>query len=214
LDAHVLAQFGATVQPSPRPLPDAAHQHLSALLARRRQILDLITAERNRLGTATPVVAAHIERHLEFLQDERALLDAEITTQIRDHPSWQANDALLRSVPGVGPVTARTLLADLPELGRLAPKPLAALVGVAPWNVDSGRYRGQRHIWGGRRHIRHTLYMAALSATRCNPVLREYYQRLLDRGKPKKVALVAVMHKLLTILNALLKQQVPWRMSA
>lgn len=214
LDAKVLAHFGEALQPTPRPLPDTAHQALSALLARRRQVLDMLVAERNRLHTAAAPVRERIERHIAWLQTELDDLEVELEQSLQASPVWQATENLLRSVPGVGPVAARTLLADLPELGTLDPKPLAVLVGVAPLNADSGRPRGKRHIWGGRAEVRSALYMATMSATRFNPVIREYYQRLLQAGKLKKVALVAAMHKLLTILNAMVKQQTPWRSPA
>lgn len=214
LDAKVLAHFGEALQPPLRPLPDAAQQALSALLARRRQVLDMLVAERNRLHTAAAPVHARIERHIAWLQTELDDLEVELEQALQASPVWQATENLLRSVPGVGPVTARTLLADLPELGTLDPKPLAVLVGVAPLNADSGRKQGKRHIWGGRADVRSTLYMATLSATRFNPVIRAFYQRLLKAGKRKKVALVAAMHKLLTILNAMVKQQTPWRAPA
>lgn len=214
LDAQVLAHFGEALQPTPRPLPDAAHQALSALLTRRRQVLDMLVAERNRLSTAPAPVTARIEQHVAWLQNELDDLEVELEQALQASPLWQATEQLLRSVPGVGPVTARTLLAELPELGVLDAKPLAVLVGVAPLNADSGRRTGKRHIAGGRAEVRSALYMATLNATRFNPVIREYYQRLLRAGKLKKVALVAAMHKLLTILNAIVKQQTPWRITA
>lgn len=214
LDAHVLAHFGAALQPTPRPLPAAAHQALSALLTRRRQVLDMLVAERNRLSTTQAPVTERLERHVAWLQNELDDLEVALEQALQASPIWQATAQLLCRVPGVGPVTARTLLAELPELGVLDAKPLAVLVGVAPLNYDSGRRTGKRHIWGGRAEVRSALYMATLSATRFNPVIREYYQRLLRAGKLKKVALVAAMHKLLTILNAMVKQQTPWRTPA
>lgn len=214
LDAHVLAHFGEALQPTVRPLPDAAHQALSAVLTRRRQLLDMLVAERNRLPTAAAPVRERIERHIAWLQTELDDLEVELEQLLQASPVWQATENLLRSVPGVGPVTARTLLAELPELGTLDPKPLAVLVGVAPLNADSGRKQGKRHIWGGRAEVRSALYMATLNAVRFNPVIRDYYQRLRRAGKLPKVALVAAMHKLLTILNAMVKQQSPWRSPA
>lgn len=214
LDAQVLAQYGEALRPTPRPLPDAAQQAFSALVTRRRQLLDMLVAERNRLATAAGVVQERIRQHITWLQNELDDLELELERTVQASPVWQATETLLRSVPGVGAVTARTLLAELPELGTLAPKPLAVLVGVAPLNVDSGRKQGKRHIWGGRAEVRSALYMSTLTAVRHNPVLREFYQRLLRAGKSKMVALVAAMHKLLTILNAMVKQQTPWRAPA
>lgn len=210
LDAAVLAHFAAVLHPSAQTLPSAEQQHLSALLTRRRQVIEMLVAERNRLSTALPTVQERIQDHIAWLQTELDDLDLELQRCIQASPLWRVAEARLRSVPGIGPVTARTLVADLPELGCTTPKRLAALVGVAPLNVDSGRFRGQRRIWGGRAHVRETLYMATVSAIRCNPVIRTFYQRLVQAGKPKKVALIAAMHKLLTILNAMMKQQTHW----
>lgn len=211
LDAAVLAHFAEAIRPAAQTLPSAEQQHLSALLTRRRQILEFLVAERNRLATALPTIHERIHDHIAWLQTELDDLDVELQRCIEASPAWQATEDLLRSVPGIGPVTARTLVADLPELGQITPKRLAALVGLAPLNVDSGRFRGQRRIWGGRAQVRSTLYMATVSATRFNPVIREFYQRLVKAGKPKKVALTAAMHKLLTILNAMMKQQTRWQ---
>jgi transposase len=211
LDARVLALFGERVRPEPRPLPDATAAALGALVARRRQLVEMRTAERNRLGTAPPEVRAGIAEHLRWLDAQIAAVDRDRDRAIRGSPAWRAKDDLLRGVPGVGPVVSATLLAGLPELGRLGPRPLAALVGVAPLNRDSGRRRGTRACWGGRAAIRAALYMGTLAATRSNPAIRAYYRRLLARGKPKKVALTACMRKLLTILNAMARQQTPWR---
>jgi transposase len=210
LDACVLAGFAEAIHPPPQTLPSAEQQHLSALLTRRRQVIEMLVAERNRLATALPTLHERIHDHIAWLQTELDDLDLEVQRCIEASPVWRAAEDLLRSVPGVGPVTARTLLADLPELGCTTPKRLAALVGVAPLNVDSGRFRGRRRIWGGRAPLRSSLYMATVSAIRCNPVIRHFYQRLVQAGKPKKVALTAAMHKLLTILNAMMKQQAHW----
>lgn len=210
LDAGILAHFAEAIHPPAQTLPSAAQQHLSALLTRRRQVIEMLVAERNRLATATPAMQERIQEHLVWLQTELDDLELELQRCMEASPAWRAAEDLLRSVPGIGPVTARTLVADLPELGHTSAKQLAALVGVAPLNVDSGRYRGKRRVWGGRSHIRSALYMATVSAVRCNPILRAYYQRLVQLGKPKKVALVAAMHKLLTILNAMMKQQTHW----
>jgi len=211
LDAEVLARFGQAVGPEPKPLPDKEIRAFGEVLARRRQIVGMLTAERNRLGTATSEpVKKRIEAHVRWLERELERIEGDLDEAIKGSRAWRENEALLRSVPGVGPVLARTLLAELPELGTLDRKRLAALVGVAPLNRDSGTLRGRRAVWGGRARVRAALYMGALVATRFNPTIGEFYERLLAAGKPKKVALVACMRKLLTILNALLKQRTPW----
>lgn len=211
LDASVLAQFAEAVRPALRPLPDAQTQALSALLTRRRQLIEMCTAEKNRLGTAPAPVRKGIRAHITWLEGRLADLDEELAQTIRESPLWRDKDDLLQSTPGVGPVLARTLLAGLPELGTLTRQQIAALVGIAPLNRDSGTFRGTRRVWGGRAHVRAALYMSALVATRFNPVIRVFYQRLCAAGKAKKVALTACMRKLLTILNAMLKHQTPWR---
>ncbi len=211
LDVAVLAQFAEAVRPALRPLPDAAAQALSALLTRRRQLLEMRTAEQNRLAHASPPVRTRIRAHLTWLERELTRTDDDLTQAVRESPLWRAKDDLLRSTPGVGPVLATTLLASLPELGTLTRKQIAALVGVAPLNRDSGTLRGRRTVWGGRAHVRAALYMSALAAIRCNPAIRDFYQRLCAAGKAKKVALTACMHTLLTILNAMVKHQTPWR---
>jgi transposase len=211
LDASVLAQFAEAVRPALRPLPDAQTQALSALLTRRRQLIEMCTAEKNRLGTAPTPVRKGIRAHITWLEGRLADLDEELADTIRESPLWRDKDDLLQSTPGVGPVLARTLLASLPELGTLTRQQIAALVGVAPLNRDSGTFRGKRRVWGGRAHVRAALYMSALVATRFNPVIRVFYQRLCAAGKAKKVALTACMRKLLTMLNAMLKHQTPWR---
>jgi transposase len=216
LDATVLAQFAAAVRPEPRPLADAAQRALAALLMRRRQVLDMLVAERNRQSVAVPQgvpnrVESQLRAHIAWLEQQLADLDQDLAERVRSSPVWQQRDQLLRSVPGVGPVLSATLLGDLPELGCLGRKQIAALVGVAPLNRDSGTRRGSRTIWGGRAAVRATLYMATVVAARWNPTIRAFYQRLLAVGKPKKVALVACMHKLLLICNAVLRHQAPWR---
>jgi transposase len=211
LDAQVLARFAEVIRPTPRVIPDAQTQELAALLARRRQVLAMQGAEQNRLDRAPDRVRKRIEAHLRWLRDELARLDADLDDLIEESPVWRAREELLQSVPGIGPVMSRTVLAELPELGLLNRKQIAALVGVAPFNRDSGRLRGHRTIWGGRASVRRVLYMAALVATRWNPVIRLFYQRLRTAGKAPKVALVAAMRKLLTILNAMVHAGTPWR---
>ena len=201
LDAQVLAHFAEAMRPACRPLPDAASQELRALVARRRQLVEMITAEKNRLRTAAPRIRPKVKEHIRWLEGSLVDLDRDMEDFMRSSPMWRDKDQLLRSTPGVGPVVSMTLLSDLPELGALNRGEIAALVGVAPFNRDSGALRGKRTVWGGRRQVRAALYMAALVATRYNPVLRDFYQRLCEAGKPKKVALTACMRKLLTILN-------------
>jgi transposase len=211
IDAAVLAHFAEAVRPEPRPLADEKARALSGVVLRRRQILAMITAEGNRVRTATGPVRRRIEAHLRWLGKELDRVNAELGRELRESPIWREKDDLLRSVPGVGPTLSATLLAELPELGSLDRRRLAALVGVAPLNRDSGTLRGIRTTWGGRSGVRSTLYMAALCATRHNPVIREFYGRLVAAGKPKKVALTACMRKLLSILNAMLRHRTPWR---
>jgi len=210
IDAEILAHFGQALRPPLRPLPDSATRELRALLTRRRQIMEMLTAENNRLRTVSGRVRVDIQAHVDWLKEYLKRLDKDLGNALRSSPIWREKDNLLQSVPGVGKVTSFTLLAELPELGTLNRKQIAALVGVAPFNRDSGKLRGTRTIWGGRTSVRATLYMAALAATRWNPVLRAFYQRLRNRGKAKKVALTACMRKLLTILNAMLKYHTTW----
>jgi transposase len=210
IDAHVLAHFAEAVRPTPRPLPDAQTQAIAALLARRRQIVAMLVMEKNRFRTASAPVRRRIQAHITWLEQELKDLDQDLGNTLRQSPLWREQEQLLRSVPGVGPVLSLTLLAQLPELGTLNRKQIAALVGVAPLNRDSGTLRGKRTVWGGRATVRAALYMGALVASRWNPVLRTFYQRLCAAGKPKKVALTACMRKMLTILNAMLKHRTPW----
>ena len=210
LDAAVLAHFAEAVRPPLRPLSDAQTQTLRQLLTRRRQLVGMLVAEGQRLTRAGAAVRPGIEAHLAWLEHERSELEDELRQTLQQRPVWRERDQLLRSVPGVGEQLSLTLLAELPELGRLNRRQVAALVGVAPFNRDSGRLRGRRTIWGGRARVRAVLYMGALSASRHNPVIRAFYQRLLAAGKPKKVALTACMRKLLVILNAMLKHHTPW----
>jgi transposase len=215
IDASVLALFAARVQPTARRLPDAATAALAALVARRRQLLEMIRAEQQRLApVSSGPIARDLRNHIRWLERRVADVDDQIGGSIERSDVWRVKDDLLQSVPGIGPITARSLLADVPELGTLDRRRIAALVGVAPFNCDSGSKRGQRVIYGGRRGPRATLYMAALVASRWNPALACFYRRLRDRGKPAKVALVAVMRKLLTILNAMIKHQARWNPKA
>ena len=210
LDAQVLAHFAEAMRPASRPLPDDASQELRALMARRRQLVEMITAEKNRLRTAAPRIRPKVQEHIRWLEESLKDLDRDMEDFMRSSPMWRDKDQLLRSTPGVGPVLSMTLLSDLPELGALNRGEIAALVGVAPFNRDSGALRGKRTVWGGRGQVRAALYMAALVATRYNPVLRDFYQRLCEAGKPKKVALTACMRKLLTILNVMVKHNRHW----
>ena len=212
--AAVLAHFGEAIRPPVRPLPDATAQALQHWLARRRQLVEMLTAEQNRLPGTLGAVQAQIRELITCLRRQLHSADRKLKDLIQQSPVWREQEQLLRSAPGVGPVLATTLLADLPELGQLNRKEIAALVGVAPFNRDSGTWRGQRTIWGGRAPVRAVLYMAALVATRANPVIRVFYQRLLAAGKPKKVALTACMRKLLTILNAMMKHRTAWKPAA
>ncbi len=211
LDGAALAHFGEAVRPPLRPLGDAQTQTLRQLLARRRQLVTMLVAERNRRAAAGAAVGPRIEAHIAWLEQERSELEEELRQTLQRSPVWRERDQLLRSAPGVGEQLSLTLPAELPELGRLRRRAIAALVGLAPFNRDSGRLRGTRRIWGGRARVRAMLYMGTLSASRHNPVIRDCYQRLLAAGKPKKVALTACMRKLLVILNAMLKHHTPWR---
>ena len=210
IDAEVLARFAEAIRPPLRPLPDKVSLELRSLIARRRQLIEMMVAEKNRLSTASKAVRKRIEAHIHWLETELDRADKDLDHSIRQSPIWCENEDLLRSVPSVGPVVSRTLLAELPELGRLNRKQIAALVGIAPLNCDSGTFRGRRGIWGGRATVRAVLYMAALVASRRNSVIRNFYKRLRDKGKAPKVALVACMHKLLTILNAMIKHKTRW----
>jgi transposase len=214
IDADTLALFAERVRPEPRALPDDSAQALDALLTRRRQILGMVSAERNRLEHAVPVVRRGIVQHIRWLERQLHDVDDDLDRTIQASPVWRAKEDLLRSVPGVGPVVSRTLIGDLPELGTLPRRQIADLAGLAPLARDSGTLRGKRLVWGGRASVRAALYMAALVGTRRNPVIRAFYQRLLRAGKPKKVALTACMRKLLMILNAMLRAHTVWRHTA
>lgn len=211
IDAKVLAHYGEAIRPSLRPLPDADTQQLRALVDRRRQLMEMMSAEQSRLNTSSARIRDSIAYHLTWLRQQVASLDDDLDGMLKASSLWREYDAILQSTPGVGPVLSRTLISQLPELGDLNRKEIAALVGVAPFNRDSGTWRGRRTIWGGRASVRAVLYMSTLVATRHNPVVREFYERLLASGKVKKVALVACMRKLLTILNAMIKNQQPWQ---
>jgi transposase len=211
LDARLLARFGERMQPSARALPDDITQDLRGMVARRRQLVEMHTAEANRLPTTPASLRPELEAHLAYLEDHLAALDAALARTIQASPIWRAKEHLLCSIPGIGPVVARTLLAELPELGTLSRQEAAALVGVAPLNRDSGRTERPRRSGGGRAGVRATLDMAALTAARCDPAMRAFYQRLTDHGKPPKLALVACMRKLLAVANAVLRDEVAWR---
>jgi transposase len=212
LDAAAIAHFAEAVHPEPRPLPDEQARALGELVARRRQVVEMIVAETHRRRQMTQrLLLRRVDRHLAVLQEELSEIERELDDSIRGTPAWRANDDLLKTVPGVGNTTARTLLAELPELGTLDRKKISALVGVAPLNRDSGTMRGRRTTWGGRASVRAALYMAALVATRHNPAIAAFYKRLRQAGKPPKVALVACMRKLLTILNAIIRDRRPWQ---
>jgi transposase len=212
IDARILAHFGFAVRPPLRPLPDENALELQEFLARRRQLIQMRTAELNRQQqTRNTKVKASVQTVLETLERQLKDIDRELDQRLKDSPVWHQTDELLRSTKGVGPQTARTLIAELPELGQLSRQKIAMLVGVAPINRDSGSFRGKQTIWGGRASVRSALYMATLSAIRFNPVIKNFYQQLVLRGKNKKLALIAAMHKLLTILNALIRSKQLWK---
>lgn len=212
IDALVLARFGEKINPQLRPLPDAQSSTFADLLSRRRQLVEMRTSELNRRQQCVDSkVKSSINAMLKTIERQITLIEQELDDQIKGSPLWQHKVDLLSSVPGIGAVVARTLLVDLPELGAISRQKIAALVGVAPLNCDSGTMRGKRMVWGGRAVVRRTLYMAALVGARFNPVLRRYYQRLVTAGKPKKAALIAVLRKLLVILNAMIRNNTPWR---
>src|SRR5690348_10409047 len=212
LDAEAIARFAEAVRPPARPLPDEATRHLGALVARRRQPLEMLVAERNRRHAADPSLHEGIDAHLRWLGEALDGIERDLDEALRGSPVWRAREELLRSVPGVGPVSARTLLAELPELGSLTRRQAAALVGVAPFSRDSGKMRGKRAIWGGRAALRACLYMAAVAAVRgANPAIAGFYERLRQAGKPSKLALTACMRKLVVTLNAMLRTNTVWK---
>jgi transposase len=211
IDAAVLARFAEAVRPEPRPLDEPQTRELQDMLTRRRQLVDMLTAETNRMRACrSDRLRKNIYEHVAWLRRQLKDSDKDLDTKLRETPLWREKEDLLRSVPGVGPVLSRTLIAELPELGTLDRARIAALVGVAPLNRDSGSMRGRRTIWGGRPSVRAPLYMATLAATKHNPVIRVTYERLVAAGKAKKVALVACMRKLLITLNAMIRDNRPW----
>jgi len=210
IDAEVIAAFGQAIEPEIVRLPDEDARELEELLVRRRQLVAMRVQEMNRLGLVRGSMRKNIKAHIEWLQNQIDRLDVDLTARLRSSPAWRAKDELLRSFKGVGPITSSTLLIALPELGQLDRRAIASLVGLAPFNCDSGVMRGRRTIYGGRSRVRTMLYMAATTAIRSNPVIRAFYERLKARGKPHKVAMVACMRKMLTILNAMLRQSTPW----
>ena len=214
LDAKVLAHFAAAIRPPVRSLRSAEEEQLAALLTRRKQVLDMLTEEKNRLVTVRAKMRTDIETHIEWLSNSLKALNQEIGSFVESSPVWKEKDAVLQSVPGVGPVTSATMLGMLPELGKLNRQQIAALVGVAPVNKDSGRKQGRRRVYGGRAEVRSVLYMAALAAKKFNPVIRKFYERLIKLGKEKKVALTACMRKLLVILNVMMHTNEPWHVKA
>jgi transposase len=210
IDARILALFGLRIKPEIRPLPDKQAREMGGLLTRRRQLMEMLVAERNRLSRADTDVQPNIKDHIKWLKEAISDINNDLESRIQSSPSWREKDDLLRSVPGIGKVVSTTLLIELPELGRLNRRKIAALAGVAPLNRDSGTMHGKRTVWGGRASLRAVLYMAALVATKCNPVISSFYERLLHAGKTKKVALVACMRKLLTMVNAMILTMTFW----
>jgi transposase len=214
IDAAVLAHFGEAMQPPITVLATAQDRALQDAVTRRQQLVEMLSAEKNRRASLRAKMRQNVEHHIEWLEAEIRELDAEIERLSQAQAQWQANITLLKTVPGVGPVIATTLVASLPELGQVGDKRISALVGVAPFNRDSGKFRGSRSIWGGRAHVRAVLYMGTLTAVRWNPTLKAFYERLLAQGKAKKVALIACLHKLLRILNAIIRDRKSWQASA
>lgn len=210
LDAMIIARFAQAIKPEIRPLKDEMNQTLAALVARRRQLVDMLSAEKNRRSSAPRATRKNIELHISWLENQIASIDNDISTFIQSSPIWKAKGEILTSVKGVGDVTASTILAVLPELGTIPRQKIAALVGVCPYNRDSGKFKGKRSVWGGRAAVRSVLYMATLTAKRFNPVIKDFYERLTKAGKPPKVALTACMRRLLTILNSMLKNNQKW----
>ena len=211
IDARVIARFAEAVKPEVRQLKDRQTSELTALVTRRRQIIEMIVAERNRLRLANKRNKKDIEEHIRWLKKRLDKIETDIGKMIQSSPIWRCKDDILQSVPGIGPVTSASLICDLPELGVLSPKKIAMLAGLAPLNCDSGKFKGRRRIWGGRAAVRSGLYMATMAAIRCNPAIKEFYQRLIAAGKCHKVAATACMRKLLVIVNAMLRDQTLWQ---
>ena len=211
MDACVLAQFAQAVRPAERPIADENTRNLRAMVNRRYQINQMLVAERNRKRFSEEITHEHIQVHIDWLLQEKKLIEIEMQKMIQENSAWNEKSELIRSIPGIGPVSASTILASLPELGALNRKQIAALVGVAPFNRDSGYMRGKRCIWGGRAQVRSVLFMATLAALRHNPVIAEFFDRLTSNGKPYKVAMIACCRKLLVILNAMMANQIPWK---
>lgn len=210
IDAGVIAHFAELIRPEPRRLEDPDEERLGRLVKRRKQLLRMIVMEKNRVAKGVPEVRKEIQKHLDWLTKDLERIDQALNDFIQSSPIWSAKNDLLQSVPGIGKVGAQAIISDLPELGTLNRKQIASLVGVAPLNRDSGNFKGRRSIWGGRAHIRTVLYMVAVVASRCNPVIKEFYERLCKAGKPKKVALTACIRRLLAILNAMMRNGTRW----
>jgi transposase len=210
LDARVIATYGRDLHPEPRLVPDGESLKLQGILARRRQLIQMVTAEKNRLDRADREMRREIREHIAWLTERLNKVDHELNERVKVSPAWRQRDALLQSVPGVGPIVSRTLIIDLPELGTIDKRSISKLVGVAPLNRDSGAARGSRSIWGGRPQVRCALFMACLAALRVNPVIKAHYKKLRAAGKKPKVAQVACMHKLVIILNAIVQSGTPW----
>jgi len=210
IDAGVIAHFAELIRPEPRRLEDPDEERLGRLVKRRKQLLRMIVMEKNRVAKGVPEVRKEIQKHLDWLAKDLERIDQALNDFIQSSPIWSAKNDLLQSVPGIGKVGAQAIISDLPELGTLNRKQIASLVGVAPLNRDSGNFKGRRSIWGGRAHIRTVLYMVAVVASRCNPVIKEFYERLCKAGKPKKVALTACIRRLLAILNAMMRNGTRW----
>jgi len=212
LDARVLAHFAAAIKPPLRPIKSKEGLELDALVGRRTQLIEMLTAEKNRLGSAaTDTVREEIKKHIDWLEERIAELDEQLQAQLKSSPLWQAKDVILQSTPGIGPVVSFSMIADLPELGTLNRQQISKLVGVAPLNNDSGQQRGTRHIFGGRARVRSMLYMAAFTGIRHNPVIKEFYERLTAKGKLFKVVMTACMRKLLSIINVMVRDNTPWK---
>jgi transposase len=214
IDALVIAHFAAVIQPAVRPLDDEQTEQLQALLLRRIQLVEMLVAEKNRLARAHQAARASLRDHIKWLEQQLQVADHDIDSFLRASPAWRQKEDLLRSVPGIGPGAAATLIAFMPELGSLSRRQIAALAGVAPFNVDSGNHTGRRRVQGGRAIVRRSLYMACVPALRFNPAIRAFYDRLRQAGKPFKVAITACMRKLLTTLNAMIRNSTPWNTSA